>query len=147
MERANWHTFQVLTKRPENMRAVIEDQRLPALGNVWLGASVERADYTGRIIALRKIPARVRFVSFEPLIGSVGRVNLKGIHWAIVGGESGPSARPMDPKWVSEVQSACKKFGTAFFFKQWGGANKKKSGRLLKGRTWDEYPAALAPAE
>ena len=147
MGQAHWHTFQILTKRPDNMLAVMKEQRLPVLSNVWLGASVESADYRGRIGTLRKIDAAVRFVSFEPLIGSVGRVSLKGIHWAIVGGESGPSARPMNPGWVSEIQSACERFGTAFFFKQWGGANKKKAGRLLKGRTWDEYPAALASAE
>ena len=147
MGQAHWHTFQILTKRPDNMLAVMKEQRLPVLSNVWLGASVESADYRGRIGTLRKIDAAVRFVSFEPLIGSVGRVSLKGIHWAIVGGESGPSARPMNPGWVSEIQSACERFGTAFFFKQWGGANKKKAGRLLKGRTWDDYPAALASAE
>lgn len=147
MARAHWHTFQVLTKRPENMLAIQKEQRLPILANVWLGTSVESADYASRIATLRKISASVRFVSFEPLLGPVGRVNLRGIHWAIVGGESGPSARPMDVEWVKEIQSACDRFGTAFFFKQWGGANKKKSGRLLNGRTWDAYPQPLVAAE
>jgi len=146
MGRAGWHTFQILTKRPENMLAVMREQRLPVLSNVWLGASVESADYIERIGTLRRVEAAVRFVSFEPLIGSVGRVNLRGIHWAIVGGESGSLARPMDVKWVSEIQSACEKFGTAFFFKQWGGTNKKKTGRLFKGRTWDEYPVTMLSA-
>jgi protein gp37 len=148
MGRASWHTFQILTKRPENMLIVMKEQRLPVLTNVWLGTSVESSDCSSRIKTLRRVAASVRFVSFEPLIGPVGRVNLKGIHWAIVGGESGPSARPMDPSWVSEIQFACEKYDTAFFFKQWGGTNKKKSGRLLKGRTWDEYPAsAMLAAE
>ncbi|NJO23871.1 MAG: DUF5131 family protein, partial [Sphingomonadales bacterium] len=114
----------------------------------WLGTSVESNKYAYRIKLLRTIAARVRFVSFEPLLAPVGRVNLKGIHWAIVGGESGPSARPMDEGWVSEIQDACEKFGTAFFFKQWGGTNKKKAGRMLHGRTWDGYPEiGLSPAE
>ena len=148
MEHASRHTFQILTKRPDNMLAAIKEQHLPVLSNVWLGTSVENLDYVARIRILRKVPAAIRFVSFEPLIGSVGRVNLRGVHWAIVGGESGPSARPMKAEWVTEIQSACERYGTAFFFKQWGGSNKKKTGRLLKGRTWDEYPAtSLIAAE
>jgi len=144
MERAGWHQFQVLTKRPDNMRDVIKSANLPILDNVWLGASVENGDYLDRIKILRAVPAAVRFVSFEPLIGSVGRPNLKGISWAIVGGESGPSARPIEQVWVEDIQDACVKHGTAFFFKQWGGVNKKKTGRELNGRTWDEYPHPLA---
>ena len=148
MERAKWHTYQVLTKRPENMLAVVRNERLSTLPNVWLGTSVESGDYTGRIDILRKVAAAVRFVSFEPLLGSVRQANLRNIQWAIVGGESGPSARRMDAEWVSEIKSACERFGTAFFFKQWGGTNKKKSGRLLQGRTWDEYPEpAISAAE
>jgi protein gp37 len=143
---ARWHTFQVLTKRPENMLAVVKGERLPALPNVWLGTSVESAKYIDRIGVLRNVAAAVRFVSFEPLLGSVRRANLQNIHWAIVGGESGPSARPMNTEWVSEIQSVCERFGTAFFFKQWGGTNKKRNGRLLQGRTWDEYPAAALSA-
>lgn len=148
MEQASRHTFQILTKRPDNMLAATKEQHLPVLSNVWLGTSVENFDYVARIRILRKVPAAIRFVSFEPLIGSVGRVNLRGVHWAIVGGESGPAARPMEAEWVTEIQSACEEYGTAFFFKQWGGTNKKKTGRLLKGRTWDEYPAtSLIAAE
>ena len=146
MERANWHSFQVLTKRPDNMRDVLNSAKLPKLKNVWLGTSVESAEYADRIKILRTIPAEVRFVSFEPLLGAVGRPNLKGIDWAIVGGESGPSARPMNPEWVTAIQENCAKFRTAFFFKQWGGVNKKKSGRVLNGRTWDEYPRPLLEA-
>ncbi|MFZ1105101.1 MAG: phage Gp37/Gp68 family protein, partial [Hyphomicrobiaceae bacterium] len=141
MKRAKQHTYQILTKRPENMMAVIEDERIAILPNVWLGTSVESADYTDRIAVLRQIPAAVRFVSFEPLLGPVGRIELRDVHWAIVGGESGPSARPMDARWVTEIKSMCDRSGTAFFFKQWGGTNKRKTGRLLQGRTWDEYPA------
>lgn len=148
MARANWHTFQILTKRPENMLATIIEEELPRLPNVWLGTSVESAGYVERIRVLRKVPAAVRFVSFEPLLGPVGRVSLRNIHWAIVGGESGPAARPMKASWVTQIQSTCDRSGTAFFFKQWGGTNKKKTGRLLGGRTWDEYPeASLLAAE
>jgi len=143
MERAWWHTYQILTKRPENMVAIVKDARLPTLRNVWLGTSVENADYVDRIEMLRRVPAAVRFVSFEPLLGPVGLINLSDIHWAIVGGESGPSARPMDTDWVTEIQSACQVSGAAFFFKQWGGTNKRKAGRLLHGRTWDEYPSLI----
>lgn len=146
MAAAYWHSFQILTKRPENMKAIIEEFRLPVLRNVWLGTSVENVDYLERLAILRRVPAAVRFVSFEPLLGSVGRPSLKQIHWAIVGGESGPSARPMDPKWATDIQSACTRDGAAFFFKQWGGTNKKKGGRLLDGRTWDEYPNQVLDA-
>lgn len=145
MERAHWHEFQILTKRPDNMLSGIVEGKLPKLANVWLGTSVESADYLDRIDILRKVPATVRFVSFEPLIGSVGRPNLRDIHWAIVGGESGPSARPMHEQWVSDIQRACGK-RTAFFFKQWGGVNKKKTGRILNGKTWDAYPRPLLEA-
>ena len=148
MERADWHSFQILTKRPDNMRDVIKSTKLPRLKNVWLGTSVESADYLSRIDTLRKVPAHVRFVSFEPLIASVGRPNLKDINWAIVGGESGPGARPIDVRWVENIHDACTKYGTAFFFKQWGGVNKKKTGREFNGQTWDAYPSsALEAAE
>jgi protein gp37 len=140
MERADRHTYQILTKRPDNMLALVERGHLPTLPNVWLGTSVENAEYVNRITLLRKVPAAIRFVSFEPLLGPVGRGDLRDIDWAIVGGESGPSARPMDARWVTEIQAMCDRSGTAFFFKQWGGTNKKKTGRLLHGRTWDEYP-------
>ena len=148
MARADWHTFQILTKRPEIMLATIEGEKLAYLPNVWLGTSVESGEYAERIRVLRKVPARVRFVSFEPLLGPIGRISLRDIHWAIVGGESGPAARPIKADWVTQIQSMCDRSGSAFFFKQWGGTNKKKTGRLLQGRTWDEYPeTSLLAAE
>jgi protein gp37 len=146
MARAPWHSFQVLTKRPDNMRDVLKRHGLPSLKNVWLGVSVESEAYNERIKILRTIPAAVRFISFEPLLGPVGRPSLKGVHWAIVGGESGPSARPMAADWVEDIQANCERYGTAFFFKQWGGVNKKKTGRVLNGRTWDAYPRAVLEA-
>ena len=143
MGEARRHTFQILTKRPERMAEVT--RKLPVLPNAWLGTSVESADYLWRLDALRRTRAAVRFVSFEPLLGSVSGADLDAINWAIVGGESGPKARPMDPLWVAEIQALCRSAGAAFFFKQWGGRNKKAAGRELQGRTWDEMPAA-APA-
>lgn len=140
MEAADWHIFQILTKRPENMALVLDEIRLPVLPNVWLGTSVESADFIGRINVLRRIPSSVRFVSFEPLIAPVGEVDLNGVHWAIVGGESGPRSRPLRASWVEEIRRQCRKSGTAFFFKQWGGTNKKATGRKYRGKTWDEYP-------
>lgn len=141
MGQAHWHTYQILTKRPDNMRTMLKELRAPALPNVWLGTSVESAAYKRRITELRRIPARVRFVSFEPLIGRIGRANLHGIQWAIVGGESGPNARAMNPEWVEEVRAQCRDQQVAFFFKQWGGRNKKASGRRYRGRTWDSFPS------
>ena len=143
MGQADWHTYQVLTKRPERMRMVLGGADFPLLPHVWLGTSVESAEFVSRISHLRKARAEVRFVSFEPLLSSVGRVDLTGVAWAIVGGESGPKARPMDRAWVEEIHHACRRYGTAFFFKQWGGTRKKKAGRILDGRTWDEYPTEL----
>jgi protein gp37 len=142
MEKADWHIFQILTKRPDNMLKVVKDAKLPALPNVWLGASVEAGKFNPRIALLRRVPAAVRFVSFEPLIGAIGKVNLTGIHWAIIGGESGPKARPMDKDWVEELRLQCKAQEVAFFFKQWGGTNKKSTGRVYRGRTWDAFPAS-----
>ncbi|MGJ5042739.1 DUF5131 family protein [Bradyrhizobium sp. HKCCYLRH1062] len=132
------HTYQVLTKRPDRMAAITSS--LPVLSNVWLGTSVESADHLDRVEELRRTRSVVRFISFEPLLGSVAAADLSDIHWAIVGGESGPRARPMDPRWVDEVKAMCRRDGTAFFFKQWGGKNKKAAGRLLRGRTYDEMP-------
>jgi protein gp37 len=117
---------------------------LPVLPNVWLGTSVESDEYLDRISDLRKVNAAVRFVSFEPLLGSVAAADLTGIQWAIVGGESGPRARPMAEKWVAEIERACRKARTAFFFKQWGGVRKKSTGRHYRGRTFDEMPRAVA---
>lgn len=132
------HTYQILTKRPDNMAKITAE--LPVLKNVWLGTSVENSQQLHRIDELRKVRAAVRFISFEPLIGSVKNADLSEIHWAIVGGESGPRAREMLPIWVKEIKSQCRSFGTAFFFKQWGGKNKAATGRKLNGRTWDEFP-------
>jgi protein gp37 len=132
------HTYQILTKRPDRMVEIIP--LLPKLTNVWLGTSVEDAQVLYRLSELRQVPAAVRFVSFEPLIGSVAGADLSGIHWVIVGGESGPNARYMDSLWVDEIHDACLAAGTAFFFKQWGGWNKKATGRTYRGRTWDIYP-------
>jgi protein gp37 len=145
MERAHWHSFQVLTKRPERMLRVLSKSDFPMLPNVWLGASIENADYLDRIDILRHVPARVRFISFEPLLGPIIAPDLAGIHWAIVGGESGPRARPMEPWWVEELRDSCHRQGVAFFFKQWGGKRKKQTGRLLGNRTWDEYPGVTTP--
>lgn len=136
------HTYQILTKRPERLMEVARD--LPLLPNVWLGTSVEDDRVLDRIDALRQVPAAIRFISFEPLIGSVARADLTGIHWVIVGGESGPRARSMDPAWVNEIEAMCRRAGIAFFFKQWGGTSKKRTGRLFKGETVDEMPAATA---
>jgi protein gp37 len=136
------HTYQILTKRPDRMIEIVPSLR--KLPNVWLGTSVEDERVAYRLDELRRVPATVRFVSFEPLIGSVSGADLAGIHWAIVGGESGPHARFMDPAWVDEIQAMCRRARTAFFFKQWGGRNKKSTGRLLNGRTFDEMPHALS---
>jgi len=117
------HTYQILTKRPGRMAEITAS--LPVLANVWLGTSVENADYLSRIEDLRRVKAAVRFISFEPLLGSVAGADLTGIHWAIVGGESGPRSRPMAEEWVGEIETACRKARTAFFFKQWGGVRKR----------------------
>jgi protein gp37 len=116
-------------------------ERLPILRNVWLGTSVENSEYLERIDHLRRVRAAVRFVSFEPLIGSVAGADLRDIHWAIVGGESGPRARSMLEQWVDEIEALCRQHRTAFFFKQWGGKNKKAAGRRYRGATFDEMPA------
>jgi protein gp37 len=146
MEQASWHTFQILTKRPDRMRAVLATKNFKVLPNVWLGASVESADYLKRLDDLRHTPAAVRFVSFEPLLGPIPHADLSGIHWAIVGGESGPDARPVRKIWVRGIRRACREYAVAFFFKQWGGYNKKRAGRRLDGRLYDEFPTAGALA-
>jgi protein gp37 len=140
MEQTPQHTYQILTKRPDRMADVTA--ALPVLKNVWLGTSVESADYLDRIDDLRKVRAVVRFISFEPLLGSVATADLTGIHWAIVGGESGPRSRPMREEWVGEIKTACRKARAKFFFKQWGGVRKKATGRHFRGRTFDDMPAA-----
>lgn len=146
MERAHWHTYQILTKRPERMARELTAGNCPVLPNVWLGTSVEDNKRLARLNELRATPAAVRFVSFEPLLGPIPAVDLSGIHWAIVGGESGPRARPVDKSWVEDIRRNCARQGVAFFFKQWGGRNKKAAGRVLNGRTWDEYPGDEYPA-
>ena len=140
MERASIHTFQVLTKQPERMAEFLAKRKKPPLKNIWLGTSVEDHRVLHRIADLRRCKASIRFISFEPLIGPVGPVNLSKIHWAIVGGESGPKSRPLDIHWVEEIFEQCQDYDVRFFFKQWGGVNKKRTGRTFKGRTWDDMP-------
>lgn len=144
MAAARRHTFQILTKRPDRMAAVLQGPRFHTLPNVWLGTSIESSSYLARLDHLREVPAAIRFVSFEPLLGSVVDADLRSIHWAIVGGESGPRARPMEERWIGEIESACRRAGAAFFFKQWGGVNKGRTGRTYRGRLWDEMPAISA---
>jgi len=144
MSRARQHSFQVLTKRSERLEALAKKPPWPS--NVWIGVSVESADYAYRIDHLRHVPASTRFVSFEPLLADAGKPDLTGIHWAIVGGESGPGARPMEPGWALALRDQCIRQSVPFFFKQWGGVHKKKAGRILDGRVWDEYPAARVRA-
>lgn len=132
------HTYQVLTKRPENLSR--HAKKLPWPSNVWMGVSVENADYLWRIDHLRRTPAAIKFLSLEPLLGPLGRLDLSGIDWAIAGGESGPGARPMQPEWVRSIRDQCVRAGVAFHFKQWGGVNKKRAGRVLDGRVWSEWP-------
>lgn len=140
MERTPRHTYQILTKRPDRMAHAVS--HLPPLANIWLGTSVEDAAVAHRLDSLRSVSAAIRFVSFEPLIGPVGPVDLTGIDWAIVGGESGPRARPVQPGWVDEIFDRCLSSRTTFFFKQWGGPNKKATGRAYRDRIWDDLPAA-----
>jgi protein gp37 len=137
------HTYQILTKRPERMAEVLSKAPFEVLANVWLGTSVDDGRVLGRLDDIRRVPAAIRFVSLEPLIGSVAAGDLTGIQWAIVGGESGPRAREMKPEWVDEIEAMCRKSKAAFFFKQWGGKNKKAAGRMLNGQTYDEMPGAL----
>ncbi len=136
MRKAPRHRFQVLTKRAERLAAMQIDWP----SNVWVGVSVEHRDYFHRVDCLRQVKATVRWLSMEPLLGSLAGIDLTGIDWAVVGGESGTRSRPMQADWVREVRDACLQGQTAFFFKQWGGRNKKKAGRELDGRTWDEMP-------
>ncbi|TET82081.1 MAG: phage Gp37/Gp68 family protein [Anaerolineales bacterium] len=139
------HTFQILTKRSKNLGKL--SHSLPWPDNVWIGVTVENSDYLRRIDDLRVTPARIKFISFEPLLGSIPCIDLTNIDWVIVGGESGPGARPMSTSWVEEIRDQCSVAGIPFFFKQWGGFNKKKAGRLLDGRTWDDMPAIYKKRE
>ena len=142
MEKASWHTYQVLTKRSSLMARYLRRRYGDGLApsHIWLGVSVEDAKNTVRLNHLKAARASVKFVSFEPLLASVGPVSLKGIDWVIVGGESGPRSRPIEEAWVLEIRNQCKADKVAFFFKQWGGIRPKSGGRLLKGREWNQYP-------
>jgi protein gp37 len=139
MEQAQWHTFQILTKRSARLRELAAS--LPWPPNVWMGVSVELPRYYFRIADLQRVPAHIRFLSCEPLLGALPDLPLDGIHWVIVGGESGPGARPMKAEWAEDIRSQCAGKGVAFFFKQWGGVQKWRTGRLLNGREYSEYPA------
>jgi protein gp37 len=138
MRRASWHTYQILTKRSERLLSLDADLQWPP--NVWMGVSVESEKFSSRIDHLRMTTAKVKFLSLEPLLGPLPGLNLKNIDWVIVGGESGPGSRPMEAAWVTDIRDQCTRKDVAFFFKQWGGFNKKKAGRELEGRTWDDLP-------
>jgi len=141
MRRANWHQYQILTKRSERLRELSPFLKWPE--HVWMGVSVENANYVHRIDDLRHTGAAVKFLSLEPLLGPLPKLNLRGIDWVIVGGESGPGARPMDRQWVMNLRDQCLRADVPFFFKQWGGVQKKRTGRKLDGRTWNEMPSEL----
>jgi protein gp37 len=143
MERADWHIYQVLTKRSSLLQKFIIDRyaQRPAPPHMWFGVSVENKQATSRIAHLQRANASVRFLSVEPLLAPVGKLNLTGIHWVIVGGESGPRARPMDPEWVIDIRDQCVAADVAFFFKQWGGRSPKSGGRLLEGEEWNQFPS------
>jgi protein gp37 len=143
MRQAAWHVFQILTKRSDRLLKL--SPRIDWPDNVWMGVSVEREDYTFRIDHLRQTAAKTRFLSVEPLLGPLDDLNLEGIHWVIVGGESGPGARPMQEQWVTAIRDQCRAAKVPFFFKQWGGVFKKRNGRMLEERTWDEMPVAERP--
>jgi len=138
MTKTSQHQFQLLTKRSLRLQRLACD--LPWPQNVYAGVTVETADYLERVDQLRQTPAAVKFLSLEPLLGPIHNLDLTGIDWVIVGGESGPKARPMKPEWVIDIRNQCLATGVPFFFKQWGGVNKKKTGRILQGKTWDNYP-------
>ncbi len=142
MKRASWHRFQVLTKRADRLEEIAPF--LEWTPNIWMGVSVESQDYVSRIDCLRRTEAQTKFLSLEPLIGPLSNLDLTGIDWAIVGGESGFKARPMPADWVTSIKDQCIESNVAFFFKQWGGVQKKRNGRILDGRTWDEMPRHLA---
>ncbi len=141
MRRAHWHRFQVLTKRSRRLAEL--GPQLEWTPNIWMGVSVESDKYRARIDDLRNTNALVKFLSLEPLLGPLPNLDLEGMDWVIVGGESGPKARPMDPKWVMDLRDQCRWANVPFFFKQWGGKNKKQAGRVLEGRTWDQMPGRM----
>jgi protein gp37 len=141
MQQADWHQYQVLTKRAERLERIAH--KLPWSPHIWMGVSVESQDYVWRIDHLRRTKAHIKFLSVEPLLGPITDLNLHDIDWVIIGGESGPGARPMHEAWVTDIRDQCKTAGVAFFFKQWGGVQKKRAGRVLQGRTWDEMPRVV----
>ena len=154
MEKAPHHHYQILTKRPDRMADFVRQHIGTVLPNVWLGTSIENAGVSTRADALRTVPASIRFISFEPLIGSVGKIDLSNIHWAIVGGESGNAARPIREKWIDEIYDQCLHYDATFFFKQWGTwgkdnkrRSKKANGRMYRGQTWDDMPSSVGFAE
>jgi len=149
MENARWHHYQVLTKRSSLMQKFINERYKdrPAPEHMWFGVSVENEQATSRIAHLQSTNVSIRFLSIEPLIAPIGRLNLKGIAWVIVGGESGPGARPMDPRWAIDIRNQCIKSKVAFFFKQWGGRTPKAGGRLLEGKEWNQLPKELPTAD
>ena len=139
MNKAYWHRFQILTKR--SVRLLELNDKLNWTENIWMGVSVENEDYTFRVDHLRKTNAHIKFLSVEPLLGPINNMDLTNINWVIVGGESGPGARPMKEEWVITIKDNCVNTGVPFFFKQWGGVNKKKAGRIIQGETWSEMPS------
>ena len=141
MRRADWHQYQVLTKRSERLRELAPQLKWEP--QIWMGVSVENEDYLYRIDDLRHTDAQVKFLSIEPLLGALPKLNLHGIDWVIVGGESGPGARPMNQDWVREIRDRCLRANVPFFFKQWGGTVKSRTGRILDGQTWDEMPSEV----
>ena len=145
MHQADWHTYQILTKRSERLLEL--DPQFAWPPHAWMGVTVENADYTYRIDDLRRTHAAVKFLSLEPLLGPTPNLNLEGIDWVIVGGESGPSARPMEERWVTNIRDQCLNANIPFFFKQWGGTNRKKSGCVLQGKTWHQMPERVMIAD
>ena len=147
MEAADWHIYQILTKRSSLMRSYVNRRysKGPVPSHIWLGISIEDAAHKQRLEHLRQINSIARFISFEPLLGPIGQIDLTGIAWAIVGGESGPRARPMRAEWATQLRIACQSFGVAFFFKQWGGARPKSGGRVLDGEEWNGFPWQIVP--
>jgi protein gp37 len=138
MNRANWHRYQVLTKRSGRLRKLAS--KINWQQHIWMGVTVESKEYMYRIDNLRQTEAKIKFLSLEPLLGPISKINLSGMDWVIVGGESGPGARPIKEDWVIDIKNQCQEENVPFFFKQWGGVNKKKTGRKLEGRYWDEIP-------
>ena len=144
MLEADWHIFQILTKRPRRLARLAAE--LPWPSHIWMGVSIESDTYVWRADYLRQVPATVRFISAEPLLGPLPTLKLDGIHWLITGGESGYGFRPCDPDWVRQLRDRCLREGVAFFHKQWGGRTSKAGGRILDGRTWDQYPQVAPPS-